>query len=95
MQEEINWVGLIIGVIIAGLFIGSIVWIMLIQPEEDRINKVDCYDKESNKIIGMECEEVVYGISKTIKIIILITSIILYLLIVYLIYIQSKVQMYL
>ena len=44
-----------------------IISIFMNIPEEDSIKEVDCFDKEGNKILGLVCEEEIYGTSSKEK----------------------------
>lgn len=52
-------------VIFMSMTVQPLIWS---HPNEDVTTKIDCYDRFSNKIEGLTCEETIYGIQLPIKI---------------------------
>lgn len=69
----------LIGAIITTLIINCLVLLIIISvPVGDSIEKVECYDRFSNEIIGEECIKRIDGFgSETEKMLLLIISLIL------------------
>ena len=59
-----KWIPFLATFMILEIFI---IFFLIEIPNERGIEKVNCYDKEGNKIIGLECEEVIVGLSDTFK----------------------------
>ena len=52
------WIYFVIVFAVCNLCVQMLIWT---RPLEDRIKEVKCYDKYSNEIRGLVCEEMIYG----------------------------------